>query len=145
MHAPNRRETRMKVFKSDEQKRKKKILIVDDEADIRHIFEKKIYGFGYNVDTAATGMQAIQKLKANQDYDLVISDLKMPKIDGIQLYKLLHDIAPEAKFLMITGTAVKDKLFDAFKVGVVNVMVKPVAHQKLQEKIVELIGEPSDD
>lgn len=121
---------------------KKHILVVDDEEEIRFLLETKFFKLGYQVSTAATGMQAMQKVKSGTHYDLVICDLKMPRMNGVEFFLKMVEILPEAKFIMITGQPEKDKLVGAVKSGIANIMLKPVRHVDIVEKINSLIGTP---
>ncbi|MCB9026325.1 MAG: response regulator [Bdellovibrionaceae bacterium] len=121
---------------------KKHILVVDDEEEIRFLLETKFYKLGYNVSVAATALQALQKIKAGNKFDLIICDLKMPKMNGIEFFIEIQNFHPQAQFLLITGQPEKDKLMMAMKKGVLNIMLKPVKHIDIVEKINGLIGAP---
>ncbi|MCB0357036.1 MAG: response regulator [Bdellovibrionales bacterium] len=124
---------------------KKHILIVDDEEEIRFLFETKFFKLGYKVSVAATALQAIQKIKSGNNFDLIICDLKMPKMNGVEFYIESQKMLPNSQFLLITGQPERDKLLQAMKKGVVNIMLKPVRHSDIVEKINELIGNSKDE
>ena len=92
---------------------------------------------------AATGLQALQKIKSGLKLDLIICDLKMPKMNGVEFYMEAQNLIPETQFLLITGHPEKDKLILAIKKGVLNIMLKPVRHSDIVGKINELIGSPN--
>jgi len=121
-------------------KEKKKILVIDDEEEIRSLLETKFYKLGYNVDVAATGLQAVTKIRSGSEFDLVICDLKMPKMNGVKFFSELKSLQPKAKFLLITGHPDKNNLLGAVKNGIANILIKPVKHQEITSKVVELIG-----
>jgi DNA-binding NtrC family response regulator len=121
---------------------KKHILVVDDEEEIRFLLETKFVKLGYQVSIAATAMQALQKIKSGIEFDLIISDLKMPRINGVDLFNELSNLMPHVHFLLITGQPEKDKLIKAMKKGIMNIMIKPVKHSDIIEKINQLIGSP---
>ena len=72
----------------------KRILVVDDEPVISHVCQKVLLGQGFSVDVAADGKKAIEKINA-RPYNLCILDLRMPGINGFQLYQYLADTCPE--------------------------------------------------
>lgn len=121
---------------------KKHILVVDDEEEIRYLFETKFYKLGYNVSVAATALQALQKINAGNNFDLIICDLKMPKMSGIDFFIEIQNLLPNAQFLLITGQPERSKIVLAMKKGVLNIMLKPVKHAEIVEKINGLIGAP---
>ncbi|MCB0392246.1 MAG: response regulator [Bdellovibrionales bacterium] len=122
---------------------KKHILVIDDEEEIRFLLETKFFKLGYQVSVAATGLQAMQKIKSGSKYDLIICDLKMPKMNGIEFYLESQKLDPNVQFLLITGQPDREKLLKAMKNGVVNIMLKPVKHSDIVEKIIQLIGNPN--
>lgn len=74
--------------------RLKRILVVDDEPVISHVCQKVLLGRGFSVDVAADGKKAIEKINA-RPYNLCILDLRMPNINGFQLYQYLADNCPD--------------------------------------------------
>ena len=77
------------------------ILIAEDDRSLRKGLRYEIEELGHTVSEAEDGQEAITLFKNNQ-FDLIISDLVMPNIDGLELYKTIHNINPSTKFLMIT-------------------------------------------
>ena len=100
---------------------------------------------GYSVDVAATGLQALTKVKSSSPFSLVVCDLKMPRMDGVEFYSQLTALSPETQFLMITGYPEKEKLLNAMKNGIVHIMLKPVKHSEIVEKVTELIGAAKEE
>ncbi len=121
---------------------RKHILVIDDEEEIRFMLETKFTKLGYQVSVAATAMQALQKLKSGTAFDLIICDLKMPKMNGVDFFSEFKSLNSQAHFLMITGQPERDKLVTAMKKGIINIMIKPVKHTDIIEKIQTLIGAP---
>ncbi len=78
------------------------ILVVDDEKSIRITFREFLLGDGHDVEIAATADEAIPLLKA-RDFDVVITDIIMPRTTGIDLLKTISEINSRAKVIMITG------------------------------------------
>lgn len=82
----------------------KSILVVDDEKNVRLVLKNKLAKLenGYHIETARTGEEALRKV-AEQDFDLVISDLRMPGIDGLTLLRRIRTISPQTRFILITA------------------------------------------
>jgi CheY-like chemotaxis protein len=82
------------------------ILVVDDEPLIAQLVADTLAGEGYEIDIAPNGLVALERI-AGKDYDLILSDLRMPELDGLGLYRELQQQRPELlrRFVFITGTA----------------------------------------
>ena len=82
----------------------KEILVVDDEEMIVELYLQILQALGHSIDTASTGLEALRKIE-ERDYDLVITDIKMPRMSGIQLYEKTMEIKPamRRRFIFITG------------------------------------------
>jgi len=102
----------------------KKILIVDDELSMREFLEILLCGEGYNVDSATNGTEAIKKLK-NNHYQLIISDIQMPGMDGLELLKNIKDLSPTTEVLMMTAYASTETAVEAMKSGAYDYITKP--------------------
>lgn len=100
------------------------ILIIDDERSIRNVLKDILGNEGYKVDEAADGEEGFQKFSAN-DYDVVLSDIKMPKIDGIEFLTKAADIKPEVPIIMISGHGNIETAVDAVKKGAFDYVAKP--------------------
>ena len=84
-----------------------KILVVDDERSMRELLELVLKRAGYAVHTAENGTLALDHVRQNV-YDLIISDVKMPDINGIDLLERVREISPETMVIMITAFATVD-------------------------------------
>jgi len=103
---------------------KERILIVDDEKGIRDFLEIMIKKEGYKTAAAASGEEAI-KFFSQGSYDLVISDVRMKGMGGVELLKSIKEINPETVVLMITAYASVDTAIDAMKAGAYDYITKP--------------------
>jgi CheY-like chemotaxis protein len=82
-----------------------RILVVDDDDDVRELIELALVGEGYEVDGADSGPAALKQL-AQQAYDLIVCDLQMPDVDGRAVYRVIaRRPAPRPAFLFVTGYA----------------------------------------
>ncbi|MBI5026859.1 MAG: NAD(P)H-dependent oxidoreductase subunit E [Nitrospirae bacterium] len=100
------------------------ILIVDDEPVVIKSCERILKPEGYTVDGASSGKEAISILE-KRDYDLVITDLKMPEIDGIDLIKWIRTSKPGTGIVVITGYPSQETIKDALDLGIIDYLPKP--------------------
>ncbi len=100
-----------------------KILVVDDERSMRELLELVLKREGYAVHTAENGTRALEFVRQNV-YDLLISDVKMPDINGIELLERVREISPETMVIMITAFATVDTARRAFKLGAEDFVIK---------------------
>lgn len=101
-----------------------RILIVDDESAIRRTLKDILEFEKYAVDEAADGMECLVKIKQNQ-YDVVILDIKMPKMDGMETLDRIQELQPELPVVMISGHATIDTAVEAVKKGAFDFVSKP--------------------
>jgi len=101
-----------------------KVLIVDDERSIRHTLRDILEFEKYEVDEASDGMEALVKIKQNP-YDVIILDIKMPKMDGMDALDKIQEIARETPVVMISGHASIDTAVEAVKKGAFDFISKP--------------------
>ena len=92
----------------------KKVLIVDDDAELRSTLSEILKGAGYHIDEASSGKEAIEKM-ASKDFDIALLDLMMPKMNGIETLTELKKITPKTKVIMITAFATVENAVDAIK------------------------------
>jgi two-component system, NtrC family, response regulator PilR len=100
-----------------------KLLVVDDERSMRELLELVLKREGYVVHTAENGTRALELIRQNV-YDLIISDVKMPDISGIELLARVREISPETMVIMITAFATVDTARKAFKLGAEDLVIK---------------------
>lgn len=103
-----------------------KILVIEDEAAIRRVLLKILSEENntYDVDEAADGLAGIEKVK-EEDYDLVLCDIKMPKMDGIEVLEAIKKIKPEVPVVMISGHGDLDTAVNTMKMGAFDYISKP--------------------
>ncbi len=94
---------------------------------------------GYQVESAASGAEALARFK-NQDFDLVLTDLKMEKMDGLQLLEAVKQISPNTELVMITGYATVSTAVDALRKGAAHYLSKPINLDDLRQTVKELVG-----
>ncbi|MFN9581668.1 MAG: sigma-54-dependent transcriptional regulator, partial [Bacteroidota bacterium] len=101
-----------------------KILIIDDEKAIRTTLKEILEYEGYKVDEAADGQSGLEKME-NEDYEAVLCDIKMPKMDGIEVLTRAAEILDDVPFIMISGNATIDIAVEATKKGAYDFISKP--------------------
>lgn len=119
----------------------KKILAVDDSASMRQMVSFTLKGAGYDVTDAEDGVQAVEIAKKSS-FDLVLSDVNMPKMDGIQLIKELRQL-PAFKFtpiLMLTTESGSQKKMEGKQAGATGWIVKPFNPDQLLGTVKRVIG-----
>ena len=103
-----------------------KILIIEDEASIRRVLTKILSEESdtYQVETAEDGIQGLEKIK-NTDYDLVLCDIKMPKMDCVELLEAVKKIKPEIPMVMISGHGDMETAIQTMRLGAFDYISKP--------------------
>ncbi len=104
----------------------KRVLIVDDEKDIRELFRRVLETAGYEVETAESGEQALTILE-QEKFPLLLFDLNLPGIDGIELCKRARKLLPISIIFAITGYASMFHLHDCREAGFDDYFIKPVS------------------
>ncbi|RLG20475.1 hypothetical protein DRN74_05400 [Candidatus Micrarchaeota archaeon] len=110
------------------------ILIVDDEVGMRETLSDILEDMGYHVAIAADGYEAVEKVKDNY-FDVILMDVKMPGMDGVDTFREIKRISPETAVVMMTAYAVDDRLRDAMSEGAYGVFYKPLEMQKVVELV----------
>ena len=116
---------------------KKKVLVVDDEENIRLLFKEELEEEGYEVDTASNGLETLEKVKA-APFDIVILDIKMPVMDGIQALNAIKNMDKDQPVVLCSAYGeFKQDLSSWVSDGYV---VKSADTRELKETIREILG-----
>ena len=110
------------------------VMIVDDEEDIVQLMSETLNLWGYNPVTAYDGEEALTKFSTTP-VDLVITDLKLPKINGVKLLDKIKDIDSSTEVIMFTGYPEVGSAIDAMKNGAFDYLTKPVDLTELKLKV----------
>jgi two-component system, NtrC family, response regulator AtoC len=113
------------------------VLVVDDEPAIRQVLAAAIAKAGYGVDSAASAAQALAKLEGAA-FDVVLSDVFMPVMDGIELLKQARARGHGATFIMVTAFASVDSAIDAIKAGAWDYITKPVRNEEILHRLQQI-------
>src|SRR5256885_4756906 len=110
---------------------KARILVVDDDASTRALFGELLQRWGYDVEQTSDGHNAL-KLISELHPDVIISDLVMPKLDGLALTRALREESPETPVIIITGKGSIDAAVEAVREGVFDFVEKPLDPARLK-------------
>jgi DNA-binding NtrC family response regulator len=113
---------------------KPNVLLVDDEEKFLDVLSQRLGVRGMNVDTAASGEEAMVKAK-NKSLDAIILDVMMPGMGGIETLKRIRKENPEVQIIMLTGRGTIDKAVEAMKEGAIDFLEKPADINTLVDKI----------
>jgi two-component system response regulator PilR (NtrC family) len=111
-----------------------KILVVDDERSMRDFLSIMLKKAGYDVTTAIDGDEAV-KILHKDIFDLVITDLKMPKVDGLQVLKTVKELSPDTVVIVITAFASTETTVEAMKEGAYDYITKPFQNDEMKIRI----------
>ncbi|MEM3370040.1 MAG: sigma-54 dependent transcriptional regulator [Candidatus Micrarchaeia archaeon] len=108
-----------------------KILVVEDEKSMRAILQMFFENEGFNVSTASDGIEALSMIEEDI-FDVIVTDIKMPKLDGMELLKKVKEISPATMVIMITAFGTKESAIEAMKIGAYDYINKPFNMDELR-------------
>ncbi len=111
-----------------------KVLIVDDEDDFRELVVKRLMDRKINVEGAQSGSRAMELLK-QKEFDVVVLDVKMPGIDGIETLRWIKANTPEIEVIMLTGYVSVESGIKGMQLGAFDYVIKPAPMNELLDKI----------
>jgi DNA-binding response OmpR family regulator len=114
--------------------------VVDDEASIRDMLSKTLSLAEYDVEVAADGRAALERLKL-MPYDLLITDLKMPGVDGLTVIREARRYRPELPVIIITGFSTEASAIEAINLGVSGYLTKPFRVPRVLAVAAKALGE----
>lgn len=125
-------------------KRHADLLVVDDDSDIAYVLKRALLKNRFLVSAFTSPEKALKNFKSNsEDYDLMLSDIRMPEMSGIQLARKVKEINPKVKVVLMTTFEIKDnefsKVFPSTQID--GFVQKPIRIKDLTNKILDIIGE----
>jgi DNA-binding NtrC family response regulator len=123
---------------------KGRVLIVDDEPDIRKVVKMVLTKAGYDVIEAEDGERAIATIKEGENpilLSVIICDIRMPKINGVEAINYFQQQWPRVPLIVLTGFADMEMAIAFLKNGVVDYLVKPVEQEKLTNAVAKALGQ----
>lgn len=119
---------------------KNNVLVIDDEEIVRISCVRALAPQGFEVDVAEDGLQGLSLLKGKR-YDVVLTDLKMPNMDGMEVLENIRELRPEARVIVITGYSTVETAVKAIKMGAFNYVEKPFTPDGLLEAVREALDD----
>ncbi len=118
---------------------KTRILVVDDEAAIRESLKDWLMEDGYEVGLAVNGLEAVSIVE-EQNWDIILLDLKMPEMDGIEAMEKIKAVSPDSEIIMMTAFATIDTAVKAIKMGAFDYLVKPFDPDEIELQIKKIVS-----
>ena len=121
-----------------------RLLVVDDDLDTILALKIGLLDYGFLVDAFTNPEEALQSFKSNaESYCLVLLDIKMPALSGIQLARKVKEVNPNVKVLLLTALGIRDnEVYDvSSSTNVDGFVQKPIGNKELTDKILSLLGE----
>lgn len=110
------------------------VLVVDDEGAIRYSVTKTLERIGYHVVTASSGEEALDAM-AEQDFDVVLTDIRMPGISGVDLLARIKEQSPDAVVILMTGYASLGTAVESLRLGAHDYLIKPSTSEDIRESV----------
>jgi DNA-binding NtrC family response regulator len=120
--------------------KKQKVLLVEDETIVRESLRDWLAEDGYDVECVDTGEEALARIK-QEDFGVVVLDLRLPGVGGLQVFEQAKELKPETKGVIITAYPSKETLEEARRLGLVDYLVKPFKISDLEKLIGAALGE----
>lgn len=111
-----------------------RILVVDDEGAIRYSVSKTLQRIGYEVDEAASGEEALDTM-GKRDYDVILTDIRMPGLTGVELLKRIKEVSPDAIVILMTGYASLGTAVESLRLGAHDYLIKPSSSQDIRTSV----------
>ena len=113
------------------------IMLVDDEVPFVETMTKRLATRNIETIVAFSGEEGLEKLKTNQNLDVIILDIKMPGIDGMETLKKIKEVSPLIEVILLTGYATIELGIDGMKIGAFDFLTKPCDIEELVSKVQE--------
>jgi len=120
--------------------RTRKILLVEDEAVVRESVRDWLVEDGYDVECVGTGEEALERIK-EEEFGVVVLDLRLPGVDGLQVFEHVKEVTPETKGIIITAYPSKETREKAKRIGLLDYLPKPFKVEELEKIVSGALGE----
>jgi EAL domain-containing protein (putative c-di-GMP-specific phosphodiesterase class I) len=114
------------------------VLLVDDDLAIGKLYESVLTEEGYAVQTAGTGREALE-LILNSQFDVVLTDIRMPDMDGVELLRAVRSSNLDVPVILVTGSPTIETAIQALKLGALNYLMKPLSHTTLSSNVARAV------
>jgi DNA-binding NtrC family response regulator len=122
----------------------KKILLIDDDESIRDSLSMFFQGEGIRIDTLETAEEGIKALE-KQYYDIIITDYKLPGMDGLSFLKHIHELCPDSFKIFLTTYGSKEEFTAATQLGVDEYIVKPFTTKLIKDALSRILSKQRSD
>lgn len=119
-----------------------KVLAIDDEAPVRQLYGRILTAAGYEVVLAEDGLQALE-MAAREPFDVVLMDLVMPQLDGLEAISVLKSSLPQTPIIVVTGHVNVLALGRACEGGADHILLKPFHAAQLLDAIRQVVAQPA--
>jgi len=116
------------------------VLVVEDSPETRRYLRVLLQLDGYQVDTVSSGEEALQRVRDGSAATVVLLDVQMPGIDGIETLRILRELRPDLKVIMCSGVDNPDTIREAILLGAHAYLVKPIQHLYLSAAVERCLG-----
>jgi DNA-binding NtrC family response regulator len=120
----------------------KRILVVDDEQIVRDSCQRALTDAGYDVKTAASGCDALDACRVER-FDLMLTDLKMPDMDGLEVIRAMAAEFPDVRVVVVTGYPSPESAETASKLGIFDYLEKPLSPERLSAATAAVLARPA--
>ena len=124
-------------FETAENALSPEVLFVDDEMEIRAVVEEYLFRKGYAVTAVDNGLSALELIK-EKAFDVVLTDLKMPKFSGLELLKAVKELRPELEVVILTGYGTVKTAVEALKLGSYDYLQKPIKLERMGHLVAQI-------
>ena len=114
----------------------KNVLVVDDEEEICDFLKSFFEDRQYQVETAHSGVQALEKIKQFNPH-VILLDIQMPEMDGMKALKIIKQENPQIKVIMVTAVETQEKIEESMRLGADNYITKPLSLEYLENDVQE--------
>lgn len=118
----------------------RKVLIVDDDLTILDVLARRVASLGFKVGLAPDGLAAVARLQ-EETFHLVLTDIRMPKMDGVKLLRHIKKQYPHINVIVMTGFQEEYSMQEVIEAGAIDYIEKPFPKAKLQEKLLGIFDE----
>jgi CheY-like chemotaxis protein len=132
-------EKKISALDSEKDLEKERVLLVDDERNIRLTLSRSLEALGVQIETAVNGEEALQKLEENE-FALLLLDLKMPGIDGMDVLHQVQERWPRTRVIVITAHGTIVSAVEAMKLGAVDFIQKPFSPTEIRELVTKVLN-----
>ena len=118
----------------------KTVLLVDDETGLTTVLAKRLASRGLTVATAASGEEGLAALRGNDDIALVVLDINMPGMDGLETLREMKTLRPDVEALILTGYPSVEAALEGMRLGAYELLSKPIELDALHARVMEALS-----